>query len=84
VGRSLQSTKVKVADVLVRGLQFTIVVDLVGWNINDFDLTKLDKYFQIVGGELPDKEYARWDPAIVVNRRLEDTSVSVEIMTARP
>jgi hypothetical protein len=68
---------VKVADTLVHGPQFTIVVDLVGWKINDSDSTKLGEYFQIAEVELSDKEHARWVPAIVVNHRSEDTSVSV-------
>jgi hypothetical protein len=76
-GESLQSAKVKVADVLVHGLQFTIVVDLIGWKINDYDSTKLGEYFHIAEFKLSDKEHAHWDPVIAVNRRLVDTLVPV-------
>jgi hypothetical protein len=56
------SMKVEVADALVHGPQFTIVIDLVGWEINDSDSTKFGEYFQIAEVELSDKEHARWVP----------------------
>jgi hypothetical protein len=77
-GESLRSAKVKVADALVRGPQFTNVVDLVGsgrWTT--LVRPSWVSTFQIVEGELSDKEHARWGPTITVNRRSTDTSVLV-------
>jgi hypothetical protein len=76
-GESLQSTEVKVADVLFHGPQFSIVVDLVDWNINESDSTKLGEYFQIAKVNFSDKEHGRWDPTIAMNCRSMNTSVLI-------
>jgi hypothetical protein len=64
-GESLQSTKVKIADVLVRGLQFTLVVDL---DELEYQRSRLDKNrartFQIAEVKLSGKEYTCWGPII--------------------
>jgi hypothetical protein len=66
-GESLWSVKVKVADTQFCGPQFTIVIDLVSWKINDSDSTKLGEYFEIAEVKFSNKEHAHWDPTIAVN-----------------
>jgi hypothetical protein len=77
-GESLRSAKVKLADALVRGPQFTNVVDLVGLEDQRPRIRpSWESTFQIVEVELSDKECACWGPAITVNRRSVNTSVLV-------
>jgi hypothetical protein len=77
-GESLQSTKVKLEDVLVRGLQFTnVYLCQVGRSMTA-NRPSWASTFQIVEVDLSDKECAHWGPSITVNYRSVNTSVLVE------